>query len=120
MPIASMTGFARTEGHAEGLSWVWEMKSVNSKSLDLRFRFVPGFDALEVPLRALLAETGAARLDRGEPDDDARGARPARSGSIARRWRKFSRCANELVEQHGAAPPRADGLVGVARRPGQR
>jgi len=31
-----MTGFARTEGEADGIAWVWELKSVNSRSLDLR------------------------------------------------------------------------------------
>ncbi|HXR87824.1 MAG TPA: YicC/YloC family endoribonuclease, partial [Stellaceae bacterium] len=40
-----MTGFARAEGHDGPLSWAWELKSVNSKSLDLRFRLPPGFDA---------------------------------------------------------------------------
>src|SRR6185437_9774957 len=52
MTIASMTGFARVEGHDGALSWVWEVKSVNAKSLDLRFRLPGGFEALELPLRA--------------------------------------------------------------------
>src|SRR5579862_7888040 len=50
-----MTGFARAEGEADGISWVWELKSVNSRSLDLRLRLAPGFDALEPQLRAALA-----------------------------------------------------------------
>src|SRR6516165_4988179 len=49
--IASMTGFARTECGELGISWVWEIKSVNGKSLDLRLRLVPGFDGLEPQLR---------------------------------------------------------------------
>src|SRR5271154_1660075 len=52
MSIASMTGFARVEGHDGALNWVWEIKSVNAKALDLRFRLPAGFEALEVPLRA--------------------------------------------------------------------
>ena len=44
--VASMTGFARIEGEAEGLAWAWEIKSVNGKALDLRLRLPPGFDAL--------------------------------------------------------------------------
>jgi len=51
--IASMTGFARTEGTAEGLAWVWELRSVNGRGLDLRFRLPPGWDALESGLREL-------------------------------------------------------------------
>jgi uncharacterized protein (TIGR00255 family) len=46
-----MTGFARTEGLAAGLSWVWELRSVNGRGLDLRLRLPPGWDALEPSLR---------------------------------------------------------------------
>ena len=42
VPLASMTGFARAEGSAEGVSWVWELRSVNGRGLDLRFRLPPG------------------------------------------------------------------------------
>jgi uncharacterized protein (TIGR00255 family) len=49
--LASMTGFARTEGSAAGLAWVWELRSVNGRGLDLRFRLPPGWDALEPALR---------------------------------------------------------------------
>jgi uncharacterized protein YicC (UPF0701 family) len=46
MTIASMTGFARASGVHGDLRWAWELKSVNSKGLDLRFRLPPGRDAL--------------------------------------------------------------------------
>ena len=49
--LASMTGFARTEGSAGGLVWAWEIRSVNGRGLDLRFRLPPGWDALEPALR---------------------------------------------------------------------
>jgi uncharacterized protein (TIGR00255 family) len=52
MTISSMTGFARTSGTGEGMSWQWEVKSVNGKALDLRCRLPPGFESLEAPLRA--------------------------------------------------------------------
>ena len=29
--VASMTGFARAEGSADGLTWVWELRSVNGR-----------------------------------------------------------------------------------------
>ncbi len=54
--LASMTGFARAQDEAPGISWVWEVKSVNGRALDLRLRLAPGFDALEPELRAALAQ----------------------------------------------------------------
>lgn len=47
-----MTGFARAEGEHEGQRWIWELKSVNGRGLDLKLRLPPGFDALEQPARA--------------------------------------------------------------------
>ena len=46
-----MTGFARAEGSAAGLAWAWELRSVNGRGLDLRFRLPSGWDALEPGLR---------------------------------------------------------------------
>ena len=51
MPVTSMTGFASVEGMAAGYSWVWEVKSVNSKALDLRFRLPAGFNEIEAEAR---------------------------------------------------------------------
>src|SRR3954449_821289 len=59
--LASMTGFARTDGSAAGVSWVWELRSVNGRGLDLRFRLPTGWDALEPVLR----EEAGRRLRRG-------------------------------------------------------
>ncbi len=51
MALTSMTGFAAVPGKSGHLNWVWEIKSVNGKSLDLRLRLPPGFEGLEAPLR---------------------------------------------------------------------
>jgi uncharacterized protein (TIGR00255 family) len=51
---SSMTGFARAEGHAAAatpFAWTWEVRSVNSKSLDIRLRLPHGFDSVEIPAR---------------------------------------------------------------------
>jgi uncharacterized protein (TIGR00255 family) len=56
MPIASMTGFARATGGQHGLTWVWELRSVNGKGLDTRLRLPPGFEHLEAPARTSLTE----------------------------------------------------------------
>jgi uncharacterized protein (TIGR00255 family) len=49
--LASMTGFARTEGSAGGFVWAWELRSVNGRGLDLRFRLPAGWDVMEQALR---------------------------------------------------------------------
>jgi uncharacterized protein (TIGR00255 family) len=49
--LASMTGFARASGEHAGTGWSWELRSVNGRGLDLRFRVPPGFDAIEPQLR---------------------------------------------------------------------
>ena len=51
MAVTSMTGFASVKGMAAGYSWVWEVKSVNSKALDLRFRLPAGFNKIEAEAR---------------------------------------------------------------------
>jgi uncharacterized protein (TIGR00255 family) len=56
-----MTGFARAIGHDEALSWTWEVKSVNGRSLDMRFRLPVGYDRLEAQARGLAIQ----RLKRG-------------------------------------------------------
>jgi len=52
MALSSMTGFARGHGGAGNYTWAWELKSVNSKGLDLKLRLPPGWDAIEPGVRA--------------------------------------------------------------------
>jgi uncharacterized protein (TIGR00255 family) len=112
MTIASMTGFARAEGHDGPLSWAWEIKSVNSKSLDLRFRLPPGFDALELPLRALTTQ----KLKRGSITANLAVARAAGAGNLRVNREALAavmRLAQELAGEIEAAPPRIDGLLAL-------
>jgi uncharacterized protein (TIGR00255 family) len=57
----SMTGFATRRGQFEAQSWVWDMRSVNGKGLDLRLRVPDWIDGLEAQLRAVMSK----RLNRG-------------------------------------------------------
>lgn len=52
MPISSMTGFAAASGQSGDSDWRWEVKSVNARGLDLRFRLPSGYEGLEPKLRA--------------------------------------------------------------------
>ena len=60
MDLKSMTGFARSTGATPPFRWVWELKAVNAKGLDLRLRLPPGFDSLESEVRGRLSK-GLAR-----------------------------------------------------------
>ena len=56
MALSSMTGFARGQGGAGSYAWAWELKSVNSKGLDLKLRLPPGWEAVEPGVRARASE----------------------------------------------------------------
>lgn len=60
MSIASMTGFARVSNTClltdKNISWTWEIKSVNGKSLDLKTRLPFGWDDLGLGLKNIAAQ----------------------------------------------------------------
>jgi uncharacterized protein (TIGR00255 family) len=56
MPLQSMTGFARREGSSGRYRWVWELRSVNGKGLDLRLRLPQGLERFEPDCRRLAAQ----------------------------------------------------------------
>ena len=109
--MASMTGFARAEGDELGISWVWELKSVNGKSLDLRIRLAPGFDALEPALRAVLAQ----RFRRGNISAALAVTRTAPAALRVNRdaLAQLVSLMHELAGEINAAPPRLDGLLAL-------
>jgi uncharacterized protein (TIGR00255 family) len=111
-PVASMTGFARTDGEAEGLGFAWELRSVNNRGLDLRLRLPPGFEGLEPYLRKEIA----AQLARGSV---AAALTVVRPGSQSR-FRINTEALEQLLElmreldsRIEADPPRLDGLLGL-------
>ncbi|HVC54971.1 MAG TPA: YicC/YloC family endoribonuclease [Stellaceae bacterium] len=106
-----MTGFARAEGEADGISWVWELKSVNSRSLDLRLRVAPGFDALEPQLRAAIAQ----RVRRGNISATLSVNRLTPPAIRINRatLAQLAALIGELQGEIEAAPPRLDGLLGL-------
>ncbi len=46
-----MTGFARIQGQQTGISWTWEVRAVNGRGLDIRFRLPAGLSQMEEGLR---------------------------------------------------------------------
>ena len=112
MTFASMTGFAESTGSHEGLRWRWEVKSVNSRSLDLRLRIPPGYDGLEPPVRRLAGERflrGALQISLSmEAAEVTRGLAvdPVALASAIK-------IARELAAETGLAPARVDGLLAL-------
>jgi len=62
--LMSMTGYGKATGSFEGKKVTVELRSLNSKSLDLNMRLVSAYKELEPQLRNLIAE----HLDRGKVD----------------------------------------------------
>jgi len=111
MTISGMTGFARAEGEHEGQRWIWEVKSVNGRGLDLKFRTPAGFDALEPALRA----AATAKFKRGSLQASLTLARAA--GAVAAQKIDLDLVERLLAAREAfgdrTAKPRWDGLLGV-------
>jgi uncharacterized protein (TIGR00255 family) len=55
----SMTGFATRRGQGAGYSWVWDVRSVNGKGLDLRLRVPEWVEGLEGQVRTALGKAAS-------------------------------------------------------------
>jgi uncharacterized protein (TIGR00255 family) len=107
-----MTGFARTQGTSGSYAWAWELKSVNAKGLDLRLRLPPGWDAVEVPVRAALAKVLARGTVSASLAVERNGAAPSvrvNEDALAALVEATNRAAKRL----GTAPPGLDSLLGL-------
>ena len=110
--LSSMTGFARAERQAGALRARVELKSVNGRGLDLRLRLSPGLDAVEVPLRQLLAR----ELSRGSVNLVAGLDRAGASGSVRVNEQALASviAALDLVRQQvTTAMPQPEGILAL-------
>lgn len=107
-----MTGFARVDGAHDGKRWSWEIKSVNGRNLEARFRMPPGFDGLEPELRKALQQKvkrGSVNAglilhdDGGEPQYRINEA--ALENAIA--------MVKSVQSRLDCAPPRPEGLLAL-------
>jgi uncharacterized protein (TIGR00255 family) len=111
-PLQSMTGFARTQGGDERLGWTWELRSVNARGLDQRFRLPGGWEELEPRARALAAE----RLGRGSLQANLNlkaGQAPVKLQVNREVLDRIVALAKELESEIPAAPARLDGLLAL-------
>jgi uncharacterized protein (TIGR00255 family) len=112
MALSSMTGFARGHGVSGAYAWSWEIKSVNGKGLDLRFRMPAGWDAIEVPARARAAE----KLSRGTVYADLAVERKGVQPTVKINEPVLGAVIAVLKRLSGkveAAPPSLDGILSL-------
>jgi len=116
--LASMTGFARAEGTLpDGTSFLWELRSVNGRGLDLRLRLPNGLDPLEPALR----EMTAGRLRRGNVsatltlrrEERAAGGGPRLVPDPAALEQALALALDLARRIPGAPPPRAEALLAL-------
>lgn len=58
MPV-SMTGYGRSEGDGEGFRFVWELRSVNGRFLDVKWRLPPAMRCMEQEWEKTLRSVGS-------------------------------------------------------------
>jgi uncharacterized protein (TIGR00255 family) len=115
MSLASMTGFARSEGTgaaATAWSWAWELRSVNGRGLELRMRLPGGFDALEPALRELAGK----QLKRGNVTANLtvrREEAPRMAPDPAAIEQALALALDLAARIPGAPPPRAEALLAL-------
>ena len=116
MALQSMTGFAEAEEALGAVSWRWEIRSVNGRGLDLRYRGPDGHEALEPKIRAAAQK----RLARGSVSIGLRLGKSAVSGSLTVNEAALASAiaaaatARRAAEAAGleVAPLTAEGLLG--------
>lgn len=107
-----MTGFGRAQGEVEAIGWVWELRSVNGRGLDVKLRLPSGLDALEPGLK----EAAGKILKRGNVSGTLSIKREAVSGLTANlvALERVKELAIELADNiPGALPPRAELLLAL-------
>ena len=107
-----MTGFARASNQVADASWVWEAKSVNSKTFDVRLRLPTGFEHLDGPVRQLLAK--AFKRGSLQVNLSLQGAAEKEQISINQEvLGQYLAVAKGLQDELGAAPFQIEGLLAL-------
>ncbi|UTW53870.1 YicC/YloC family endoribonuclease [Kordiimonas sp. SCSIO 12610] len=112
MTLKSMTGFARISGTAPDYDWVWELKSVNNKNLDIRMRLPAVLDGFDIKLKKNIG----AQIARGTVFANLTLSDSGAEGGIVINEKKLEaliKLATTYSGQPHIAPASLDGLLRV-------
>ena len=112
MTLKSMTGFARADTELGDLRFVWEIKTVNSRGLEMRLRLPPGLDRLDPEIRRLARD----HLSRGSCQLSLHLDRVGSASNLvinAAALAAVTDAARHLAGESGIDPPSADGLLAI-------
>lgn len=107
-----MTGYARAPGQDADVSWVWELKSVNGRGLELRLRLPSGYDLLDLPAR----EAVQKELKRGSVTVNLTVTRLQKSAGVAVNealLEQYAALAAAWQKKTGLAAAAIDGLMAL-------
>ena len=110
--VHSMTGFARRDGGDATVSWTWEIKSVNGRSLDVRARLPQGYESLDPVVRSAVT----AACSRGNVQVNLslkRGSAPLQLQVNEELLQQVIDLMAKLETRTQAAPPRLDGILAL-------
>ncbi|WP_303831208.1 YicC/YloC family endoribonuclease [Asticcacaulis taihuensis] len=112
MSLASMTGFSRVEGGYDILTWTLEMRSVNGRGLDVKYRFPAGFEAVE----KLGRDLAKSRFQRGQMNlTISVGSAAAKTGVTLNKdvLEFYLEASRALIDAGEAVTPSVDGLLSL-------
>lgn len=112
MALSSMTGFARAEGGLGDVTWTVEVRSVNGRNLDVKYRFPPGYEAAE-RLGRDLAKT---RFQRGQMNLTLAVSTPGATAGVAINedvLDVYLAASDRLLAEGKAVMPTSDGLLSL-------
>ncbi len=107
-----MTGYARAQGSVPGVGFLIEIKSVNSRGLDIRMRLAPGYDSIEVELRRRIGKA----ITRGALTYTLNVEREGEGGKVVLNEQALAAVLAAMQRIEGAieaGPPTLDGILNL-------
>jgi len=112
MTLSSMTGFGRAQGHFGNYSWVWEIRSVNGKGLDVRMRIPPGLDSFDQYIKNTIKKSitrGSVNVSLQLSKDDSETDVIVNEDALD----KLIAVAKLAANKHGLPMPSLDSLLSI-------